>query len=237
LGQITAERKYATPFPAVGVFSQALASQLEIGRVPAEAQPDSAKVCAVDPVVARTRGKLAALRAQAAQGSPGTAAVAAAGLGGAVEQLQLLSEDVDAASTGSGAIDEDEASSLVEAPVPATPDYDEPGGKVANDEQTVNTALYLFLNAIVMHYAKVRAYWTMHRIGFQMHTYFEARTNGYLEALRSYRVCAILEVKRYRRASNANAVRMQETAQMAAWIAEGPQDCFTLCNPKDAKRK
>ncbi len=240
LGQIRADRKYAPPFPAVGLFSQELASQLEIGRVPEnynKAEPDSAKVCDVDPVAARTRGKLAALRAQGAQGSRSAAAVAAGGMGGAMEDLQLSGEDAYAASTGSGAIIEDETSYLDRAPVPATPGYYEPGGKVANDEQTVNTALYLFLNATIMHHAKVRAYWTMHRIGFQIHTYFEARTDGYLEGLGSYRVCAILEVKRYRRASNANAVRMQETAQMAAWIADRPQDCFTLSNTKDARQK
>ncbi len=107
---------------------------------------------------------------------------------------------------------------------------------MANDEQTVNTALYLFLNACVKHHPKVRACWTMHRIGFKMHKYFEAWTDGYLEALLTYRVCAILEVKRYRRASNITAVRMQETAQISAWITERPQDCFTLSGKKNPKK-
>jgi hypothetical protein len=154
--------------------------------------------------------------------------------------LRRLKEAVDALSHDPEfslfEFDETELSSFVEdsseyrppvkrKPLPASPNYIEPGD-VTNDEQTVNLALHLLIYSLTMHHPESSAHSSMHRLGFQMRSYFEARTDGYLKTRRSNKVWAIYEVKRYRRVTNKAQVQMQESAQMAAWIAERPQDFF-----------
>ncbi|KAJ5213232.1 hypothetical protein N7449_000401 [Penicillium cf. viridicatum] len=93
------------------------------------------------------------------------------------------------------------------------------------DEQIVNTALVDFLNALSMHFPQASG-WTLHRKSFKaafQHASFEARTDGYLEdGGSSERVRALIEVKPMLRAKKRNPIRMQEAAQMVAWIKSDP---------------
>jgi len=98
--------------------------------------------------------------------------------------------------------------------------------QTVEDEQIVNTALILFLKAMTMHF-DLQAHWSLHRRAFKLgqsgNEVYEARVDGYL-CSGDNKVKAILEVKRFRRAEDLNAIRMQESAQMAAWISSYPDE-------------
>jgi hypothetical protein len=99
----------------------------------------------------------------------------------------------------------------------------------ANDEQIVNVALALLLNAVTMHFVP-NTDWTFHRRAFQIGNKksgkgFEARVDGYLRRLSDDKVMAILEVKPCVRKKQLAGIRMQESAQMAAWISHFRDDC------------
>jgi len=98
--------------------------------------------------------------------------------------------------------------------------------KAIDDEQIVNAALVLFLNAITVHF-KIKADWTLHRRRFLYSTLdkkkvYEARVDGFLRTRQDNEVKAILEVKPFIRSKMWEAIHMQEAAQMAAWISEHP---------------
>ncbi|KAJ5783405.1 uncharacterized protein N7518_009082 [Penicillium psychrosexuale] len=87
------------------------------------------------------------------------------------------------------------------------------------DEQIVNTALIVFLNALTMHF-DFYSNWTLHRKPFIAtfeNAQFEARTDGYLDSPGG-KTRAIIEVKPVTRKLNMVPIRMQESAQMVAWI-------------------
>jgi hypothetical protein len=87
----------------------------------------------------------------------------------------------------------------------------------APDEQVVNTALINFLASITQ-YFPCPAQWTLKRKAFHIHD-FEARIDGFLMDKRQV-TKAIIEVKAAQRHNrhHVSRVRMQEGAQMAAWI-------------------
>ncbi|KAF4457457.1 hypothetical protein F53441_507 [Fusarium austroafricanum] len=97
------------------------------------------------------------------------------------------------------------------------------------DEQIVNTALVLFLNALTLHCDLVQGEWTLYRQPFVVKDAtkkkaYEARVDG-LFRINGKGTRAIVEVKPFVRNASAatlDGVRMQETAQMAAWIAQHP---------------
>lgn len=93
------------------------------------------------------------------------------------------------------------------------------------DEQIVNTALLLFLNAITFHFA-IPAKWSLQRKAFKFgidnNKLFEARVDGYLLCIDDDRIKAIIEVKPFVLNSNPDPVQMQEASQMAAWISSDP---------------
>ena len=96
----------------------------------------------------------------------------------------------------------------------------------AEDEAIVNTALLLFLNAIVMHFKEIDGTWSSHRKAFNVidraGNGFEARVDGYLRRTEKDDPMAILEVKPYIRSKKYEEIRMQEATQMAAWISSYP---------------
>ncbi|MCJ1249917.1 hypothetical protein MMC30_007143 [Trapelia coarctata] len=98
------------------------------------------------------------------------------------------------------------------------------------DEQTVNSALVMFLKAVTMHF-HVQAHWSLHRqrfvFGERSAKIFEARVDGYLRSGADNQVKAIIEVKPFSRKADSQGIRMQEGAQMAAWICSYPDH-----NPK-----
>ncbi|KAF2229847.1 hypothetical protein EV356DRAFT_510033 [Viridothelium virens] len=93
------------------------------------------------------------------------------------------------------------------------------------DEQIVNTALILFLTAVTMHFTG-KVDWTLERRAFRVRRregkekIFEARVDGILrQRSNTNSVLAIVEVKPFER-HKYSPIRMQEAAQMAAWICE-----------------
>lgn len=115
--------------------------------------------------------------------------------------------------------------STASAPYVFVPAVREPNQQAVKDEQIVNTALILFLRAVTMHY-DTRAHWSLHRHKFKLgeidEEIFEARVDGYLRSLRDDQVKAIIEVKPFPRIEDRSGIRMQEGAQMAAWISNYP---------------
>ncbi|KAH8812449.1 hypothetical protein F5884DRAFT_785402 [Xylogone sp. PMI_703] len=88
------------------------------------------------------------------------------------------------------------------------------------DEQIVNMALILLLNALTIHFP-IPSHWTPHGKAFIVEflkSSFEARVDGYLGEGKSEDPLAIIEVKSSIRTDHSNKVRMQEVAQMVGWI-------------------
>ncbi|KAI2815824.1 hypothetical protein CBS147320_10780 [Aspergillus niger] len=89
------------------------------------------------------------------------------------------------------------------------------------DEQIVNTALLIFLNALTIHFDdNITSNWTIHRKGFIAKftkASFEARTDGYLDDGEE-NAYALIEVKPVIRSKKENVIRMQESAQMVGWL-------------------
>lgn len=100
----------------------------------------------------------------------------------------------------------------------------------SEDEQVVNMALILFLDAVTIYHPQIKEQgdkspqWTIKRLQLKFKNW-EARTDGFLRmAGDKEEVRAILETKPYLRARNTVAIKRQESAQMAAWIFERPND-------------
>ncbi|KKZ68153.1 hypothetical protein EMCG_06164 [[Emmonsia] crescens] len=97
------------------------------------------------------------------------------------------------------------------------------------DEQIVNTALIIFLNAISIESDGVKAEWSLQRKIFRVlkpnesTILFRAATDGHLSMLDKPEVSskAIVEVKPFMRNFGLQT-RYQETAQMVAWIFTEP---------------
>ena len=110
---------------------------------------------------------------------------------------------------------------------------------VTEDEQIVNTALLLFLNAVTMHF-EIDADWTLHRRAFKLGIdgakSFEARVDGYLRHRKTDRVHAIVEVKPCIRDKKITKIQMQESAQMAAWICNDPGDYESYRKSKESMK-
>lgn len=97
------------------------------------------------------------------------------------------------------------------------------------DEQIVNTALIVLLNALTIHLESFSSKWTLHRKAFIAafgDAEFEARTDGYLNDQDNPSI--IVEVKHVMRSTKLSAIGMQESAQMVAWIKS--DDCETQRN-------
>ncbi|KAL4945680.1 hypothetical protein BDV06DRAFT_209289 [Aspergillus oleicola] len=100
----------------------------------------------------------------------------------------------------------------------------------ASDENLVNALLLSFASAVTITTAGMAAHWSFQRKAFKVKAkkgakIYEARTDGHLyvasKANTNMKSSAIIEVKPFPR-SSSNRVRMQETAQVAAWIHAEP---------------
>lgn len=144
----------------------------------------------------------------------------------------------------------DETPSKTRIPVPRTPNYEDLFGveSVASspppraptpailvpedlqkmmfpptkDEQIVNAALVVFLNALTIHFSDIKhCEWTMHRKSFVSKfedEEFESRTDGYLGDGKG-NPYALIEVKPIARTvTSQSQIQMQEGSQMASWI-------------------
>jgi hypothetical protein len=106
-------------------------------------------------------------------------------------------------------------------------DWDPLSSAPTEDEQIVNTALVDFLNAATMHHVRT-VEWTLHRKSFRVgergEQGFEARVDGTLRRRAGEKeVLSIVEVKSVSREKFVSPIRMQEAAQMAAWISSHPK--------------
>ncbi|KAJ0420266.1 hypothetical protein BJY00DRAFT_313205 [Aspergillus carlsbadensis] len=130
--------------------------------------------------------------------------------------------------------DENEGSTPRPTPSPETPEINTPGPpdirKILDyqtkDEQIVNTALIAFLTSLTLH-SSLNVGWSLDRLQLKARfedSHFEARTDGYLQDKGpNGKVRALIEVKAATRASKGKVIRMQEAAQMVAWIKHYPE--------------
>ena len=103
--------------------------------------------------------------------------------------------------------------------------------KSISDEQIINMALLLYLQALLINIRGIGADWTPERRALIVkkkdgQKVYEARVDGFLryQSDKSNPIMAIVEVKPCIRDINPNSepIRMQEGAQMAAWICQHP---------------
>ena len=104
------------------------------------------------------------------------------------------------------------------------PDYkdEEETFPSVSDENVVNTGFVSFASVLTYSIEGVKAHWSQERKGFKVGEIdgiklYEARTDGHLFLPSNKTSKVIIEVKPTMR-DKAPRVRMQETAQMAAWI-------------------
>lgn len=108
---------------------------------------------------------------------------------------------------------------------PASPQVE--ASSPSGDEQTVNFALYGFMSVLAKCWPQgPAASWSCEPRCFQLKRdnkdkIFEARVDGCLLS-DTNDVLAIMEVKPYLRSSRESFIRMQEGAEMAAWMASLP---------------
>lgn len=108
-------------------------------------------------------------------------------------------------------------------PSPRDPATKETTGP-AEDEQIVNVALVLWLQTLPMFHPLIQGEdlrWSLKRLKFGFRDW-EARTDGCLR--RGDEIKAIIEVKPYVRSYFSTKIQKQESAEMAAWIFNCPDD-------------
>lgn len=117
-------------------------------------------------------------------------------------------------------------------PFVAIPPVAGPAAKDSSvDEQIVNTALFSFAQAVILHCPEIKADWSLHRAPLVFtdkrgRKVYEARVDGVLRLAKNNRILAIMEVKPFARMVGTGTVGrdivMQEGAQIVAWISEDP---------------
>ena len=95
-----------------------------------------------------------------------------------------------------------------------------PGGQYIRDEQTVNVFILALLSTITATTVPFDTRWVAERNAmiFRKNVQYVARTDGHLRN-RKNRSFSLIEVKPRKR-GNDISIRVQETAQMAAWICQ-----------------
>lgn len=187
-----------------GTFAVARHYQLEVCNTDDSAEPDAL----VTPIARRTRGQLHEDMAAMNIGTP----TRSSGVADSMEAQEL------------GLVMDDDDSLLDYTPSPFRPMTPVPKEMASVlyppslDEQIVNCALVIFLNALTIH-LDINSTWTLHRKAFKAvfdGASFEARVDGYLKHCGNPRV--IIEVKPASRSSKEFSIQVQESAQVVAWI-------------------
>lgn len=95
-------------------------------------------------------------------------------------------------------------------------------GQLIRDEQTVNVFLLALLSAITAATVPFHTRWLAERnaMVFQKNVQYVARTDGHLRKKNGQSSCLIEVKPRPRRRPNDVSIRVQESAQMAAWISQ-----------------
>lgn len=113
---------------------------------------------------------------------------------------------------------------MMKKDTPGSQEWNETKPK-SQDEQIVNTALINFLKAITAHFP-VSSDWSIHRKALAAKfasTEYEAKLDGYLKGKVHGEVRGLIEVKSAARKQDPFEVRMQESAQMVAWLLDSPE--------------
>ncbi|KAL7657885.1 hypothetical protein ACMYSQ_004027 [Aspergillus niger] len=223
-------QSFTRPDAGEGNFSIARHYQLEVTNTKDETDPLSLAT----PIAHRTRSRILSRRlAETHLETPSKSTNISAALN--IEDLSIH----DPLDDSEMLIPETPISKISESPSPfqeITPASNEPDNVLyppTKDEQIVNCALVIFLNALTIPF-KLANNWTLHRKVFKAKfddASFEARTDGYLDD-RHGKAQAIIEVKPVRRSRKSVPIQMQESAQMVAWIKN---DCEKLPNPMDMR--
>ncbi|KAI0808758.1 hypothetical protein GGR55DRAFT_650718 [Xylaria sp. FL0064] len=214
---LKADDLYDRAYAGLGTFSLARYHQLQSQGLTDDGGTGAPKVDFSPPVSSRTRAQLS--RRVPDPSTPTRAPVSTSASISGLEGLSLDGLQLsDTPSTPPPpAIPEDHSSPFVD-PVML---------KDIQDEQIVNTALIDYLNALSIHCKALKSHWTLHRLALvarnnSKEKSYEARVDGYLKSPRDGQPLVIAEVKPCRRWKNLRQIRMQESAQMAAWINEHP---------------
>ncbi|KAE8331349.1 hypothetical protein BDV39DRAFT_201001 [Aspergillus sergii] len=94
------------------------------------------------------------------------------------------------------------------------------------DEEVVYSALLDFPNALLAHHP-LQNKWSLHRVPLTAtfkKVSFQARADGYLQDRKTGKIRALVEVRPYMRDTLLAQIRMQETAQIVAWILSTYED-------------
>lgn len=187
-----------------GTFAVARHYQLEVCKTDDSAEPDAL----VTPIARRTRAQLQEDMAEMNIGTPTRSSGFASSM--EAQDLGLVMDDFDTPHNYT--------------PSPFCPISPAPKGLASVlyppslDEQIVNCALVIFLNALTIHF-DIDSNWTLHRKAFKAvfdGSSFEARVDGYLKHCGNPKV--IIEVKPASRSSKELSIQMQESAQVVARI-------------------
>lgn len=130
------------------------------------------------------------------------------------KRLEILSESELEASSEEENIDEDPKDGFY-TPMRGS------RGQLIRDEQTVNVFLLALLSAITAATVPFHTRWLAERnaMVFQKNVQYVARTDGHLRKKNGQSSCLIEVKPRPRRRPNDVSIRVQESAQMAAWIS------------------
>lgn len=204
---------------------------------------DVSKLSRVSPVAARTRGR----HIQRAQ------ALATPTRASKLQGLQRMMQGVSLSEEESGdelneSLDEDldeevpDDGSERESDLDTTdgPRYDNiytpeytAEGQLIKDEQTVNVFLLAFLSAITATTVPFHTRWLAERnaMVYEKKVRYVARTDGHLRSSAG-QTYSLIEVKPRRRKVDDVLIRIQESAQMAAWLTQDEKeshDPYTKC--------
>jgi len=196
---------------------------------------DMSKLSMVSPVAGRTRGQK--IRRAVALATP-TPAPKSRVLPKMMEDLSLYGKEAedgfeDASSEDSDEENPDDSSQgRFDLPTPDDPhddDFNTPGlnarGQPIKDEQTVNVFLLAFLSAITATTVPFHTRWLAERnaMVYQRKVRYVARTDGYLRD-RGGQSYGLIEVKPRLRIDSDASIRIQESAQMAAWLTQKKEE-------------
>ena len=208
------------PFPDLGTFSLVRYHQLASQGLTEDNSEDSTKLD-FSPVFMRTRSRMKPSRPTTSSRSTR-----------ANEELGLLMGNLSLGNDASSITSDSPAHLALSELSSFSPFGGSSAGQLQaiQDEQIVNTSLILFLDAITIHCPEAKGAWSLHRHPFTMkdsqgQKIFEARVDGTLRRGEDNEVVAIVEVKPFARYTSLNVaakIKMQEAAQMAAWISQYP---------------
>ena len=220
------ERQISKPFPDIGSMTYVRYSQLQcIAKKKSEANPHASS-----PILTRARARL-----NERVGEPTSAYTSEPQLKDQPRSLNDLVDDLEDLRI------EDADSLLTQTPPSASKSIclNTPASSPILypkniDEQVTNTALINFLSSLVL-FNNIPVDWTPHRKLFRLHSHqddpfkdkkytYEARVDGYMYGEKDDKAKIIIETKPAIRDNSRKDVRIQESAQMAAWISSEPDD-------------